>query len=248
MIKGAILVTGTSRGIGSEIALELARRGFKVGCMSRGGGLPPSDKPLDADMQARLLAVQGDVTDEAALKAAVAQVAQWGGGIGGLVNNAGIHKDIRASQCSTADFEEVLRVNTVAPFIACREVYPYMSQANSGLIINVGSFFEKIGVKGYAAYCASKAGVGALTRVLAAEWGRNGISVLNIAPGYIETDMNRDYLNAGESGESVRSRTFVRRPGTVSEIARLIAALYVEDIVFLTGETIYFDGGRGISL
>ena len=248
MIQGAIVVTGTSRGIGTEIAIELARRGFKVGCVSRGGGLPPSDKPPSAEILERLLPVTADVTDEAALRDCIAKINEWGGGIGGLVNNAGIHRDVRASKLITADFEEVMRVNTTSTFTACREVYPYLSKNKSGLIINMGSFFEKIGVKGYAAYCASKAAVGALTRVLAAEWGRDNISVLNIAPGYIETDMNRDYLNAGESGENVRSRTPVRRPGSVSEIARLIAALYVEDIVFLTEETIYVDGGRGISL
>lgn len=248
MINGAIVVTGTSRGIGATVAVELARRGFKVGCISRGGSLPPTENPLDADVQARLLPVGGDVTDESTLKAAFRQVADWAGGIGGLVNNAGIHRDGRASKLSTADFEEVIRVNTTALFVACREVYPYLGKQHGGLIINIGSFFEKLGVKGYAAYAASKAAVGALSRCLAAEWGGDGIAVLNISPGYIETDMNRDYLNHAESGARVRSQTFVRRPGEVSEIARLIAALYVEDIHFLTGETIYLDGGRGICL
>ena len=248
MINGAIVVTGTSRGIGAAIAVELARRGFKVGCLSRGGSLPPPEKPLDADVQARLLAIKADVTDESALQAAFGQVADWAGGIGGLVNNAGIDRSGPASTFSTADFEAVLRVNTTALFVACREVYPYLSKNQRGLIVNIGSFFEKLGVKGYAAYCASKAAVGALTRSLAAEWGRNGIAVLNISPGFIETDMNRDYLNNPETGARLRAQTFVRRPGEVSEIARLVAALYVEDIPFLTGETIYLDGGRGINL
>jgi NAD(P)-dependent dehydrogenase (short-subunit alcohol dehydrogenase family) len=247
MIQGAIVVTGTSRGIGEEIAVELARRGYQVGCASRAGVLPPAAAACDEEVRARMLAVKSDVTDEAALKEVLREVAQWGGGIGGLVNNAGVHLEQRASTLSTAQFEEVLRVNTTGVFVACREVYPYMKETG-GLIINVGSFFEKLGVKGYSAYCASKAAVGALTRCLAAEWGRNGISVLNVAPGYIETDMNRDYLNAGASGEDVRARTFVRRPGQASEIARLVGALFDENIGFLTGETVFVDGGRGLSL
>lgn len=248
MIKGAIVVTGASRGIGRAVALELAQRGFKVGCISRGGELPSSSTEMADDVTARLIPVACDVTDEAAMVAAFRHIAELGGGIGGLVNNAGIHREGRSSELSTADFAEVLRVNTTAVFASCRDVFPYLSEQNRGLIVNIGSFFDKLGAKGSAAYCASKAAVAALTRCLAAEWGSRGIGVLNVAPGYVETDINREYLNDPDSGALIRARTFVRRPGEVGEIARFIAALYVEDIPFLTGETIYVDGGQGVSL
>jgi NAD(P)-dependent dehydrogenase (short-subunit alcohol dehydrogenase family) len=248
MIKGAIVVTGSSRGIGAAVALELAQRGFKVGCISRGGQLPPLPPSVTPEVQERFIPVACDVTDEAAMASAFREIAERGGGIGGLVNNAGIHREGRASALSTADFAEVLRVNTTAVFASCRDVYPYLSEQGRGLIVNIGSFFDKLGAKGSAAYCASKAAVAALTRCLAAEWGSRGISVLNLAPGYIETDINRDYLSDPDTGALVRARTFVRRPGEVGEIARFIAALYVEDIPFLTGETIYVDGGQGVSL
>lgn len=248
MIKGAIVVTGSSRGIGAAVALELAQRGFKVGCISRSGQLPPLPAPVAPEVRERLIAVACDVTDEAAMVAAFRHIAERAGGIGGLVNNAGIHRAGRSSDLSTAAFAEVLQVNTTAVFASCRDVFPYLSEQGRGLIVNIGSFFDKMGAKGSAAYCASKAAVAALTRCLAAEWGGRGIGVLTIAPGFVETDINREYLNDPDTGALVRARSFVRRPGEVGEIARFIAALYVEDIPFLTGETIYVDGGQGISL
>ena len=185
---------------------------------------------------------------EAGLRAAFQQVADRLGGISGLVNNAGIHEDGPSRAFPTDRFEEVLRINAVAVFVACREAHPYLADAGDGLIVNIGSFFERMGTKGSTAYCASKAAVAAITRCLAAEWGRDGISVLNVAPGYIETDINRAYLNHPEHGRRVRARTCTGRPGTPNEIARLVAALFTERIGFLTGESIYVDGGHSITL
>ncbi|GAA5231917.1 SDR family oxidoreductase [Verticiella sediminum] len=241
-----IVVTGASRGIGAEIAGELARRGHAVACLSRSGSPPDVHDAVGlADL---FFCLRCDVSREDDLRAAFGQVAERFGGIDGLVNNAGIHRDGASRAFPTAEFETVLRINAVSVFAACREVYPYLVQSGDGLIVNIGSFFERLGAKGSTAYCAAKAAVGAITRCLAAEWGRKGISVLNVAPGYIETDINRDYLSDPEHGQKVRSRTFTGRPGTPDEIARLVAALFTERIGFLTGESIYVDGGHSISL
>ena len=129
--------------------------------------------------------------------------------------------------------------------IACREVFPYLVKNGGGLIINIGSFFEKMGVVDNLAYCASKAAVGAMTRCLATEWAKHGIRVLDIAPGYIETDLNRDYLDSDKVKSWLSRRIPVGRPGRVEEVARLVGALYQENIGFLTGETIFIDGGQG---
>ncbi len=248
MKNGSIAVTGSSRGIGAGIARELATRGFTVGCLSRGGLLPEGSDTLGRESRDRLIPIACDVTDEAALSAAFRNLAERTGGIRGLINNAGVHADHRAHAMATAEFEAVMRTNSTAVFVACREVYPHMVERGRGIIVNIGSFFEKLAPKGSAAYCASKAAVGALTRCLAAEWAMKGISVLAIAPGYVETDVNREFLNDPVRGAHVRSRSFLRRPGEAGEIARLVAALFVEDIPFLTGETIFVDGGHGISL
>ena len=248
MSARTIAVTGTSRGIGAEIAVELAKRGLLVGCLSRGGGYPEGHLELSPEVKARLLPIQCDVTDEAMLAAAFKSLSVQTGGVDGLVNNAGIHREVKALSMSAAEFEEVMRTNATAVLMACREVHPYLHARGRGFIINIGSFFDKLGVKGSIAYSASKAAVGAITRGLAAEWGRNGISVVMLAPGYIETDINRAYLADPVTGKFVKSRTFTGRAGQVNEVARFVAALLVEDISFLTGETIYLDGGQGVSL
>lgn len=240
-----IAVTGTSRGIGEAIALDLARRGFTVGCLVRSGNAPAAQ---DGALRARFIPIACDVTEESSVVAAFKTLAAQAGGIDGLVNNAGIHIASASRACPTEEFERVMRVNTTAVFVACREVYPYLVQRNGGGIVNIGSFFADLGVKGSTAYAASKAAVAAITRCLAAEWGAKGISIVNVAPGYIETDINRDYLNDPVSGAKVRDRIFIRRPGRTDEVARLVGAIFSENIAFLTGETIHLDGGQAISL
>jgi NAD(P)-dependent dehydrogenase (short-subunit alcohol dehydrogenase family) len=132
-------------------------------------------------------------------------------------------------------------------FTTCREAYPYLVAAGAATIVNIGSFFDKIGVKRNLAYCASKAAVGAMTRCLAVEWASKGIRVLDVAPGYVVTDLNRQALERGPVRDYIDRRIPGRRPGTPEEIARLVASLFSEDLPFLTGETIYIDGGHGIA-
>jgi NAD(P)-dependent dehydrogenase (short-subunit alcohol dehydrogenase family) len=248
MSARTIAVTGTSRGIGAETANELARRGFLVGCLSRGGGYPEGHADLPPAVRDRLFPIQCDVTDEALLVEAFDALALRTGGIDGLINNAGVHREAKALNMTAAEFEDVMRTNATAVLIACREVHPHLVKRGRGMIINIGSFFDKLGTRGSIAYAASKAAVGAITRGLAAEWGRDEIAVLMLAPGYIETDINRAYLADPVTGKFVKSRTFTKRAGRVDEVARLVAALVTEDISFLTGETIYLDGGQGVAL
>lgn len=237
-----IAVTGANRGIGAAIAVELAERGFTVGCLVRGGRPPEHEKA--ASLAARIIPIVCDVTDEEALRAAFATLAQRCGGIDGLVNNAGIHMSGASRAFATADFERILRVDVLAVFAACREVYPYLLERERGTIVNIGSFFAELGARGSTAYSAAKAAVAAITRCLAAEWGGKGISVLNVAPGYIATDINQEYLSAPATQAMLRERIAVGRPGTVEEVARLVAAIFSERIGFLTGETITIDGGH----
>ncbi|WP_454693421.1 SDR family NAD(P)-dependent oxidoreductase [Achromobacter aegrifaciens] len=242
----AIVVSGASRGIGAAIAGELARRGHRVACLSRSGAQPAI---IDIDALAeRFLCIACDVSHEEDLKAAFRTTAEWAGGISGLVNNAGVHGEGPSRLFTTQEFEDIMRVNATALFVASREAYPYLVDTGQSLIVNIGSFFGRMGAKGNTAYSASKAAVEAITRCLAAEWGRKGISVLNVAPGYIETEINRDYLQAPDNKEKVRARAAIGRPGTTDEVARLIAALYAERIAFLTGETIVIDGGHSTSM
>lgn len=231
MADGAIIVTGASRGIGGAIAEALAARGRTVFGLSRSGTSPAGQ------------AVKCDMTDEAAVKSAFADIAS-AGPIGGLVNNAGVHLGSASNALPTDEYDEVMALNATAVMVACREVYPYLAP-NGGCIVNIGSFFDRMGVPNNLAYCASKAAVGAITRCLASEWAADKIRVVNVAPGYIETDLNRDYLARDKVRTWLENRVPVGRPGSPEEVARLVASVFVEDIPFLTGETIYIDGGHG---
>ena len=240
-----IAVTGASRGIGAAIALELARRGSTVGCLTRQGKGP--EVPAAAEFASRFVNVPCDVTDEASVRDALARLAGESGALDGLVNNAGIHLDGRSHELPVATYDKVMATNATAVFVACREAYPHLVKSGGGTIVNIGSFFDKIGVKRNIAYCASKAAVGAITRCLAVEWADKGIRVLDVAPGYIVTDLNRKAMTEGPLADFLKKRIPSGKFGTAGEVARLVAAIFSEDIPFLSGETIYIDGAQGVN-
>ena len=230
-----IAVTGASRGIGAAIATELVRRGFTVGSLTR--------KAVGAD---GTLPIACDVNDEASVRQAFKSLADRAGHIDGLVNNAGVHLYGKSAEFPAARYEEVMDTNARSVFLCSREVYPYLER-EGGTIVNIGSFFDKLGVKQNLAYCASKAAVGAITRCLAVEWAPKKIRVLDVAPGYIETELNAEAMKKGALRAFLEARVPTGGAGRVEDVARLVAALFGEDLPFLTGETIYLDGGQGIA-
>lgn len=244
--KDCIVVTGASRGIGAAIALELARQGRHVACASRSGALPGQDAP--AEVKARLVAAKADVTDPASVRALFAQISSEGFRVVGLVNNAGFHVDAPSAEVSLEAWHQVMDTNATSVVSACQAAYPHLVAGGGGMIVNIGSFFEKLGVKRNLAYCASKAAVGAITRVLAVEWASKGIRVMNVAPGYIVTDLNADAMaEGGPLRAYLDKRIPGRAPGTAADVAALVASLFTPAGAFLTGETIYIDGGQGIA-
>jgi NAD(P)-dependent dehydrogenase (short-subunit alcohol dehydrogenase family) len=186
------------------------------------------------------------MTDEAAIAGTVRLIAARGPVVG-LVNNAGQHDETPSHAITVESFERLIRLNTTAVVVASREAYPHLKAAGGGLIVNIGSFFDKLGVAGNVAYCASKAAVGAITRCLAVEWAGDGIRVLNVAPGYVATDLNKDFMNSEKVQRWLARRVPVGRAGRAGEVADFVASLYAMPVGYLTGETIYLDGGQGMN-
>lgn len=228
-----IIVTGASKGIGAAIAVDLDRRGFHVACLSRSGVAPVGT------------GYACDMTDEAAVRATIASCAD-AGRIVGLVSNAGVHIAGSIATLDTGEYDRVMALNATAIMVAAREVYPYLKDAG-GTIVNMGSFFDRMGVPDNLAYCASKAAVAAMTRCMAVEWADDGIRAVNIAPGYVETDLNRDFLAHPKFVKWLKARIPTGKPAQPKEIARLVGAIFAENINSLTGETIYVDGAQGIN-
>lgn len=161
MREGQIIVTGASKGIGAAIAADLDGRGFPVVCLSRSGDAPVGK------------GVSCDISDEVAMKKMMSEIAQVGP-ILGLVNNAGLHLGGPTETLTTDDYARVMQLNATAVMVACREAFAHLKKTQ-GKIINIGSFFDKLGVPDNLAYCASKAAVAAMTRCLAVEWARHEI-------------------------------------------------------------------------
>ncbi len=238
-----VIVTGASRGIGAAIALQLAEAGYTVGCLSRSGARPGG---ASAEAEARLIGHAVDVGHEDALRAAIDTLASGQAPLVGLVNNAGYHVEARSADMAISEWNEVLQANATSVVVASQAAFPHLKAAGGGLVVNIGSFFDKLGVKKNLAYCASKAAVGAITRVLAVEWAAQNISVVNVAPGFVLTDLNRAEWEKGPLRTYLESRIPVRRPGQPQEIAALVAGLFAMKTPFLTGETIYCDGAQGL--
>jgi hypothetical protein len=143
MPEGAVLVTGANRGIGAAIAAELAAAGRRVAGLTRSGRSAAGDGFVC------------DVSEESSIAQAVAAVAAHGP-IAGLVNNAGLYEAHVSAELAATDFERIMRVNATAVVVAARQVYPHLKRAGGGLIVNIGSYYDKLGVANTVAYCASQ--------------------------------------------------------------------------------------------
>jgi NAD(P)-dependent dehydrogenase (short-subunit alcohol dehydrogenase family) len=234
------IVTGASAGIGAAISLELARRGRTVACLSRTGGLP-----AEAGPDHRLIAYACDVTDGERVRAVVDEFAERAGGIQGLVNNAGRHATAPAIDVSPTELLELLEINCVSALVVAQAAHRYLTRSH-GVIVAIGSFFDKLGAAGNLAYAASKAALASINRTLAVEWASDGISVFTVAPGYVLTGLNREWLADPETRARVERRIPGGRIAEAPEVARLVASLMLEDLGCLNGETVYLDGGQSL--
>ncbi|HEV8645575.1 MAG TPA: 3-oxoacyl-ACP reductase family protein [Burkholderiales bacterium] len=240
------IVTGGSRGIGRAIAEALAKAGFRVAIGYR-------ERRAEADaLAARIhaagghaIAVRTDVTRAEDASALVKATLDSFGGVDVLVNNAGIAlPNVSIADTDAQQWERVLAVNLTAPFHLIRTVLPHMREKRRGHIINISSNVTQRLPAGLGAYTVSKAGLEALTRVLAKEEGPNGIRVNAVAPGPIRTEMLEEYFSkmGSERTQMFLNSIPLRRAGEPQEIAAMVAFL-ATDASYVTGQVIFVNGG-----
>jgi NAD(P)-dependent dehydrogenase (short-subunit alcohol dehydrogenase family) len=241
------LVTGASRGLGRAIALALGAAGAAVACAARSvtEGRATAAEIVAAGGAA--VALRLDVTRTAEIAAAVADAQAALGPLDVLVNNAGVTLEKRAVEVTDEEWDMVLATNLTSVFRCARAAAPGMIERGRGKIINVGSMYGVLGVPRYGAYCASKAAVGALTRSLAAEWARHGIQVNCLAPGVMNTDIPRAALADETTRARLLAKIPARRIGEPAEAGALAVYLASADSDFMTGQTLYLDGGQTVA-
>jgi len=241
------LVTGASRGIGRAIALALGQAGASVACAARSTDQVEAVAGAIRAGGGRAAAFRLDVTRAEDIAAATGAVAAGLGPIDVLVNNAGITMQQKTLDVTDAEWDTILATNLTSMFLCARAVAPAMIARGWGRIVNIGSMWGKVGVPRYAAYCVSKAGVDALTRCLAVEWARHGVRVNCLAPGYMNTDFPREAMADERTRNLILAKVPVRRIGEPEEVGPLAVYLASPASDFLTGQTIYLDGGQTAS-
>ncbi len=241
------LVTGAGRGIGRAIARALGAAGAAVACTARSVDQVEAAAGEIAAAGGRARALRMDVTRITDIAAAVGEAEAALGPIDILVNNAGITLEKKTVEVTDEEWDALLATNLSSMFRCVRAVAPGMIGRSRGKIINIGSMYGIIGVPRYAAYCASKAAVDGLTRSLAAEWARHGIQVNCLAPGYMNTDIPREALADEKTRALFLSRIPARRIGEPEEVGALAVYLASSASDFMTGQTVYLDGGQTIS-
>lgn len=243
------IVTGAARGIGFGVAQRFAREGASVAIIDLDqAAADRAAGQLELAGGASALGVGADVADADAVKAAVAAVVDRFGTVDILMNNAGILRDNLLFKMSDDDWDLVIRTHLRGHFLMSRAVQSHFVAQKRGKIVNVSST-SALGQRGQANYATAKAGIQAFTRTLAIELGPFGVNVNAIAPGFVVTDMtDATAARVGMSPEEFREQAAavspVRRVGYPEDIAALVAFLVSDEASYITGQTIYIDGGE----
>jgi len=234
------VVTGAARGIGLEIARQLAEGGARVVLVDV---LENQLKEAAANLPGaeEVLTFAVDVTDEAGVETLINEVVEKTGTIDILVNNAGITRDDLILRMDADEWDLVMAVNLKGTFLMTKHASRYMVRQKSGRIVNMASVSALVGNPGQANYSASKAGVIGFTRTVARELARKNICCNAVAPGFIDTEMTR--VLPEKAKENALAAIPLKRMGTVDEVARAVCFLAGDDAAYITGHVLPVDGG-----
>jgi 3-oxoacyl-[acyl-carrier protein] reductase len=236
--EGSALVTGGSRGIGAAIAKSLAREGWPVGVNYRSDS-EAAEAVVEEITSAggRAKALQGDIADPETAERLFKTLEDEFGPVLVLVNNAGVRADGLSPQIDDEDWAKVIDTNLSAAFRLTRRALRPMIRARFGRVVNIASIVGQRANPGQANYAASKAGLVAMTKTVAAEVARRGVTVNAVAPGLIETDMTEGIA------ENLLEHVPARRPGTPEDVAECVRFLASDGAGYVTGVCLTVDGG-----
>ena len=240
--KVAVVVGGTS-GIGRAIAHGFAQAGADVIPTSRRAEQVEAAAREIEELGRRSLRVASDVSDRASLERVLSEAVQAFGKVDILVNSAGRTKRAPTIDFAEADWNDIIDTNLTGTLRACQVFGRHMLERESGSIINIASLSTFVALYEVAAYSASKAAVGSLTKSLAIEWSSRGVRVNAIAPGVFRTALNHKLLDETERGREFKLRTPMKRFGNVEELAGAAIFLASDAASFVTGEILNVDGG-----
>lgn len=253
-LKGkTALVTGASSGIGQSIAIRLAEEGCNVAINYRSDREGAETTEEQAMQQAcgqiegcgvQSLLIKGDVSKEEDVIGMVNATIDKFGSLDILINNAGVQTEKPSHELEASDYDFVMGVNLRGAFLCAREAVKYFLKADRpGVIINVSSVHEIIPRPSYLTYSMSKGGMGNMTKTLALEYADRGIRINAIAPGATITPINKAWTEDPEKQAEVEKHIPMKRPGTSEEMAAAAAFLASDEAAYITGQTLYIDGG-----
>jgi NAD(P)-dependent dehydrogenase (short-subunit alcohol dehydrogenase family) len=238
-----VIVTGAAQGVGLAVASLLARQAYRVVMLDL--------QPLDAQVErlrsagAQALGMTGDVSSEPFIQGLAERIAIDYGAVDGLINNAGISLIAPAENTSAAQWQRVMNVNLLGPFLLCKYLGAQMLGRGRGSIVNVASVAGLAGIAQRSAYNASKHGLIGLTKTLAAEWGGRGVRVNAVCPGWIKTEMDATDQGSGAySDADIVNRVPMARFARANDVAETIAFLLDDERGgFINGVALPVDGG-----
>lgn len=240
--KKNVLITGASRGIGSHIASVLAEHGLKVWINYKNSQEKAEELLGRLKSSGKSCAIiKFDASNEDEFSDAIKLIVQSDGGLGYLVNNAGITNDKLVLRMKVQDFNSVLEANLLSSFIGCKEALKVMSKQNFGAVVNISSIVGEKGNLGQVNYAASKGGMMAMTKSFALEGARRNIRFNCVSPGFIQTDMTDNLSD--EAKNKYLENIPLARFGSSIEVAQSVAFLLSDYSSYITGEVLRVNGG-----